>query len=369
MRKSRRWAAVALVVLAGVGLAGCGGDDTEDGGTATGDTEETTDGESAEGSARITVDMKDYAYEVSGPLTASEAASIEFTNSGQEYHMAAGGKLADGKTLEDVTELLSSEGPGGGEGEGEGGDEGAAAAGDASTSTSVATGVAPEGEGEGEGEGGGAGAEEGGGGDPFEEIFDAEAYFPGTFLSPGATQSLTIPIEGTGEYVMICFIPTPGEGAPHFAKGMIGSFTVTDEGEAGEAPDATGEYTFGDTVEGPTELEAGTNVLSIDVPAGHQPVLIKPDDGKTLDDLDRYLGEFFDSEQPPATNPAADAPAEIVAALDGSSEEDQTIIYTVDLQPGTYVLGCVEVDNDDEDEDPANDVRHAAKEFVTITVA
>ena len=95
MRRTRRWAAVALVALSAAGFAGCGSDD--DGDTNAGDdtTETTAEGGEA-GTAEISVAFKDYAYDVSGPLTASENATIAFSNEGKEFHMAAGGRLKDG---------------------------------------------------------------------------------------------------------------------------------------------------------------------------------------------------------------------------------------------------------------------------------
>jgi len=56
---------------------------------------------------------------------------------------------------------------------------------------------------------------------PFEEI-----NFVGVgFADPGQTGYLaTVGLE-PGSYTIVCFIPSP-DGAPHFAKGMVGEFTV-----------------------------------------------------------------------------------------------------------------------------------------------
>ena len=259
--------------------------------------------------------------------------------------------------------MLSSGGPGGGEGE-EGGEGGEAEGGEAAEDTTTTAG-APAGE-DGEGEGGEGGEE---GGDPFEELFESDTFFPGTFLSPGESSKMTVSIENAGEYVMLCFIPTEGEGAPHFTKGMVGSFVVTDEGEAGEAPTPTAEYTVEDgKTEGPETLKAGRNVLKVTVAEGHQPGMARMKPGETLKSLDAFFSGVFESEEPPTKGIADTAPGAIVAFLDSEVEEETVLYFEVELEAGEYVFGCVATEGDD-DEDPANDVKHSDKEFVTIKVA
>ncbi len=44
-------------------------------------------------------------------------------------------------------------------------------------------------------------------------------------ISPGETAYWTISLE-PGNYMMLCFVPDRGDGAPHFAHGMIREFTI-----------------------------------------------------------------------------------------------------------------------------------------------
>ena len=70
----------------------------------------------------------------------------------------------------------------------------------------------------------------------------AVAYGGPNAAVPGQTIAATIDME-PGSYVVVCFIPSPGEQAPHAMKGMIAPLTVTAGGvtQAGAAATETME--------------------------------------------------------------------------------------------------------------------------------
>jgi hypothetical protein len=45
-------------------------------------------------------------------------------------------------------------------------------------------------------------------------------------IFPGSSQLLQLDLE-PGEYVVVCEVPSPGDGQPHHAKGMVRRVTVT----------------------------------------------------------------------------------------------------------------------------------------------
>jgi uncharacterized cupredoxin-like copper-binding protein len=47
-----------------------------------------------------------------------------------------------------------------------------------------------------------------------------------SLLDPGRSNTTTLPSE-PGEYVLLCFLPTPGSGAPHHTQGMAKVLTLT----------------------------------------------------------------------------------------------------------------------------------------------
>ncbi|HWC11395.1 MAG TPA: hypothetical protein VG455_09255 [Acidimicrobiales bacterium] len=331
----KRARAVALVAIAAMGLAACGDDDDESADTTTPTTAQ------AQGSASVTVDMVDYAYSVSGPLT--QGGSLKVANRGKEFHLLAIGKLKPGKTLADLQTVLSESGPGGG-----GGPEETTTSTGATTPTTTGRGAAtttssaPGGAGGGEGEGGGE--EE----DPTAEVIE-EVGWPGHFMSPGESAEVSAANLTPGTYAFVCFIPTEGEGTPHFAKGMISQMEVV-AGTAPPAPTADATYTVapGQAVEGPATLSAGRQVLKIETSgdAGQlEPSLARLNPGATFQQLDQAFVELFETETPEPGS-ASKVPGQVI--FGGRDLEGVTTTYlTVDLEAGNYVLVAEDTDEED----------------------
>ena len=153
-----------------------------------------------------------------------------------------------------------------------------------------------------------------------------------------------------GTYAFVCFIPTEGEGQPHFAKGMINQFEVV-EGTAPAPPtaDATYRLTPGRAIEGPATLTAGRHTLKLEGAPGSEqlePSLGRLNRGATYAQVEAAFERLFESEEPPPKGAAGTVPAQIVYG--GFDLQGVTTVYvTADFTAGNYVLVA-------EDTDPEN---------------
>lgn len=300
MPGSRRPPAMLLVAafaMAALVLAGCSDDDGDTGAGATTTRAEVDGGGGADDDNAVTIDMKDYAFDVTGSVTAG-TSTVVMKNTGRELHMTSFGLLRAGKTLADVQAALQSE------------DEAA-----------------------------------------FGAVFEKEVDSPGGLLSPGQTQEVTTPFLEAGDYALLCFIPTAGEGAPHFAKGMINTLEVA-EGKAEVTPEADAEYTVEDgRIDGPTTLEAGETTMRM-TSAGAGPheffVIRKKDAAATYQDIDKAFTDLFESETPPPVGYVDGFPA-VIAASTFDVAAGTSVFLTVNLEPGDYLIGCAREPDEDED--------------------
>lgn len=312
MRGRLAWRVLTVGALVAA-LGACGDDDdTEDAGTAT-TTTTAAGGESSEN--ELTLEMVDYGYKVDGAVK-SGLVTISSTNTGAEWHMAGFGKLKAGATVEQLTAALQA----GGEG----------------------------------------GEEE----DPTAEFIEEELGSPGHILQPGSSQSLTVDLT-PGNYVMLCFLPTEGEGTPHFAKGMVGGFTV-EAGDAGvEEPEAEATVTLADEAEPvgvPSELKSGEHTFAVTSTgtSGKDFIVGQVNEGKPFGAFDDYFTSLFEQEGGPPKGAAAQAPGRIHAST-FEIEPGQTIYVTVDLKPGkTFFVGTTNVEVDGEED--------SIDKFVEVTV-
>jgi hypothetical protein len=182
----------------------------------------------------INVTTKDFAFaDAPETVTVDSLAKLTIKNEGTEPHEAAIIKLAEGKTMTDVTTFLGSKTPSG-----------------------------PP---------------------PF-------ATFGGTTaVDPGSSASVTQAIPA-GNYAFICFIAGQ-DGVPHFAKGMLKGLTVTGNSTTSlplpDGVNATGkEFSFDLPA-----LKAGTTTIRFRNTGQQEHVLgfAKVADGKTADDALNWL--------------------------------------------------------------------------------
>ncbi|MGH9281788.1 MAG: hypothetical protein ACRD0S_02505 [Acidimicrobiales bacterium] len=312
MRTRPMWRAMVIAALAAAALGACGDDDDDETSSATNTTATTA---AEEGENELSVEMVDYGYKIEGTLKAG-LTTITSTNAGKEWHMMGVGKLKAGATVEQLATALQN--------------------------------ASPDSE-----------------ADPAAEFIEAEIGTPGHILQPGATQSLTVDTLAPGNYAMLCFLPTEGEGTPHFAKGMIGGFEVA-AGESGaEAPTEDVALTLGDEAEpagAPTELDSGEQTIKLTSSGskGKDFIVGQLKEGKAFEDFDTYFESQFEKEGGPAKGAAANAPGKIL----GSTFEvgpGKTIWLTVDVPEGeTYLVSTTNSEGEDGDEETVD-------KFVKVT--
>ena len=182
----------------------------------------------------------------------------------------------------------------------------------------------------------------------------------------GGGQSSAILRLAAGNYVALCFV-TGGDGVPHFAKGMVASFTVSGE-DAGEPdPTADAEATLDDFSIALSQdtFSAGRHVWKV-TNAGrvnHELAVFKLPEGMTADDY----AAMFEAQLSgtPAAAPAAASPTGSPAAEAPQPTPDGGLRVigsgltgwaVLDLEPGNYVAVCLV---------PEGDIPHAALGMVT----
>jgi hypothetical protein len=150
-------------------------------------------------------------------------------------------------------------------------------------------------------------------------------------VAPGGSAQAVINLP-TGEYVVLCLIPSPSDHTPHHAKGMIKSLTVQDAGSAAAHEPASDltirlkDFMF----ELPDSLPAGPLAIKVlnDGPEAHEFNILRLAEGKTVQDVMKFLTA---PDGPPPFTPVGGMNG-LDVGLSGYAE--------LDLQPGTYVAIC-----------------------------
>jgi hypothetical protein len=162
---------------------------------------------------------------------------------------------------------------------------------------------------------------------------------------PGSSVEATLNLEA-GTYVLVCFIPSPGETVPHMAKGMMQPLTVSATGgvmQAGAAYAPTPSpdmhlvmKDYGFTLSKP--LTAGKHVIHVmnEGPQEHEAIFIKLAPGKHIADFNSWALEGM--KGPPPGMP--------VDGMAGMSK-GRTGIFSANITPGTYALTCFAPDAKD----------------------
>ena len=150
-------------------------------------------------------------------------------------------------------------------------------------------------------------------------------------VEPGTSQVATADLE-PGHYVVLCFIPTPGEhGTPHLAMGMIDELDVVDTGEVAPAPlpVATVELTdFAIAI--PDRFTGGVVEVVNNGSANPELILMRFHDGKSLADL----AAWSQAGMPP------ERPFDYAGGV-GAIAPGRTTWTTLSLESGDYVALCV----------------------------
>ena len=156
---------------------------------------------------------------------------------------------------------------------------------------------------------------------------------------PGGSVDATLTLDA-GNYVIACFIPSPGDPAPHFTKGMIQPLTVAAASgvaqagaEMADAPTPTVHLVlkdYGFVFSKP--LHVGKNVIHVmnEGPQEHETIFVKLAPGKHAADFTKWATTGEMKGPPPAS------PVDGMAGL----AKGRTGIFTANLTPGTYALLC-----------------------------
>jgi hypothetical protein len=237
------------------------------------------------------ITMTDYAYEI--PEAIRPGQTLRVRNAGDGLHMMLMGRLIGGATLDDVFAAMSS------------------------------------------------------GDDSAVDALVEEIGAPATYVPPGREIDIATPALTQGEYVTMCFFGTEGDGTPHAFNGMAATFTV--RGAPVDQPPADVEFTVtsGKPIEGPTELDSGRHTFGFtpDGDAAELSITIwKIDPSQTLAEVRSHVNELADAEVP-ARGTGHEIAEHLVAAVYPPGESGR-LVLGVDLEPGSYVVAAVDLDDD-----------------------
>ena len=148
---------------------------------------------------------------------------------------------------------------------------------------------------------------------------------------PGQTSDATMTLE-PGQYVLACFIPSPGDPAPHLMKGMVKGLTVVPSSGARAEPVADvnvrlSNYKF--TMSKP--LTVGHHVIRVtnDAEQPHEIVVVKLPPGKTVAALAQWVEDGMNG-QPPAMPLGGISPL----------QKGRSATFPLELTPGRYGMIC-----------------------------
>ena len=151
-------------------------------------------------------------------------------------------------------------------------------------------------------------------------------------IVPGASADATLTLEA-GNYILLCFVPSPGETAPHVMKGMLHALKVLPGKSTAAEPVADVTVTLADygfTVD--KALTAGHHEVKVVNTAAqtHEVVLMELMPGKTIGDMEKWIDKDMMKGAPPGR------------PIGGMSNIDKgrTGSFPVDLHPGHYGMIC-----------------------------
>lgn len=189
----------------------------------------------------VEVDLTEFAFGMPAETITGGNVTFEFTNQGDAHHEIGFWSLRDGTTMEDIERALQQQGP-------------------------------PKG---------------------------AEDMTGIPVLSPGYSTAMARDLE-PGTYGFVCMLPVAGDKGytPHAAEGMVTLFEVEGTSEA-STPAADYTVSVSDKAFEVPELQPGDHWVEL-VNEGtkeHEFALFSPEEGNTLEDIDRWFGR---GQKPPA---------------------------------------------------------------------
>ena len=153
-------------------------------------------------------------------------------------------------------------------------------------------------------------------------------------VEPGATSSVVANLDPGATYMVICQLPGP-DGKPHYALGMLGSFTTSDQANGAAMPESSTTVSLSDFTFSEPESIDWTKQLTItnDGPEPHELTVLAAAPGKTIDDVKSALASEAAGPPPYLTMGG-------VAAL----PQGMSQVTTLSVEPGSYLLVCFVVD-------------------------
>ena len=152
---------------------------------------------------------------------------------------------------------------------------------------------------------------------------------------PGQTIEATVTLDA-GNYILVCWVPSPGAPVPHMAKGMIHPLTVT--APAGASTSSASEPTpdvrlelFDYAFRFSRPLTAGKHTIQVvnTGPQEHEAVFMKLAAGKTMKDVDAWFNSGMQGPSPITAMPG-------MAGLG----RGRTGTFPTTLTPGRYGVVC-----------------------------
>ena len=165
-----------------------------------------------------------------------------------------------------------------------------------------------------------------------------EAAVGGPGAGPGGENENVVNLE-EGTYLLVCFIPSPTDGIPHAAKGMVQQLDVTavpdEQPEPLNVDVSVGLADF--AFDAPETLAAGETAIEVtnNGTQEHEMAVFSLDEGITTEDVVAILTGEVEPQGPPPfafTGQVAIMPP------------GQSGITTIDLKPGPYALLCFVTD-------------------------
>lgn len=179
-------------------------------------------------------------------------------------------------------------------------------------------------------------------------------YVGGVTIGGPGESFETVSVLDPGQYAVICFVPSP-DRQPHLAKGMVIGFEVTHNDAHAEPPAADVEVVLNDYGFAFSEpLTAGRHVLRVrnDGPQIHEMQLVRLEPGASAA---QFLARV-------AHGGEGALPGRFMGGM-GALGRGLTGYWTVDLEPGTYVLLCFVPDY----RDGAPHIAHGMMRELTVT--
>jgi plastocyanin len=158
---------------------------------------------------------------------------------------------------------------------------------------------------------------------------------------PGGSADATLKLE-PGLYTYMCFISSPGTPMPHLAKGMVGSFTVESAPGAQQAGAAAGDITIHSSdykFALSRTVSAGAHAITFvnDGPQDHEVVVVELAPGKTPTDVSNWIEKDM-MKGPPPGKP--------IGGMAGMAK-GRSGTFPVALKAGNYALLCFVPDSKD----------------------